>query len=150
MLVGYPLLRVIETQAESLACGLLERIRSDPRTEGYARHVPDDELRQRVFEIYSDLTGWLLRKPEDDAARRYFQIGARRARQGLPLSQLVAAIVLTKETMWSYLERHTPLAQPDHVFGELEVLRAMDRFFDTAITNAVRGYESEQSPERAA
>ena len=100
-----------------------------------------EELRERVYEIYRHLGDWLLGKTEFDIEKRYLEIGARRAQQGVPLSQLVMVIILTKENLWEFLRKESPLDRPVEVFGELEMLQLLEQFFDRAIFYAVLGYE---------
>ena len=88
---------MVETHSDSLAAGLLEKTRNSPLLPGY-RNVPTEELKQRVHEIYRHLADWLLGKSELDVEKRYLAIGARRAQQGVPLSQLIWAIILTRKT----------------------------------------------------
>ena len=72
---------------------------------------------------------------------RYVQIGARRALQHVPLSQLVWAIVLTKENLWEFIKKEAALERPVEVFGEMEMLEWLEMFFDRAIYYAAMGYE---------
>jgi hypothetical protein len=140
MMLAYRLVRLIETHSEPLAASLLESVRESPRLPEY-RHVPAEELKQRVYEIYRHLGEWLLSKSEVDIERRYVEIGARRAAQGIPASQLAWTIVLTKENLWAYLQKESALARPNEVFGELEMLQLLDQFFDRAIYYGALGHE---------
>jgi hypothetical protein len=140
MMLAYRLVRLIETHSDGLAASLLERVRTSPLLADY-RLVPPEELRQRVYEIYRHLGDWLLSKSEQDIERRYLEIGARRAAQGVPSSQLTWAIVLTKENLWEFLKNEVELDRPTEVFGELEVVKLLEQFFDRAIFYASMGYE---------
>jgi hypothetical protein len=140
MMLAYRLVRLIETHSHGLASSLLARVQSSEFTRDY-RNVPADDLQQRVYEIYRHLGDWLLGKSEFDIKERYCEIGVRRARQNVPLSQLVWVIVLTKENLWEYLQREAGIQRPSEVFGELEMLQLLDQFFDRAIFYASVGYE---------
>ena len=140
MMLAYRLLRLVETHSDALAAGLLERTRNSALLPGYA-NVPPEELRQRVHEIYRHLADWLLGESELDVKRRYLAIGARRAQQDVPLSQLIWAIILTKKNLWDFLKQEAVLDRPAEIFGELEVEELLDRFFDRAIYYAAVGYE---------
>jgi hypothetical protein len=141
MMLAYRLVRLIETHSDALANGLLQRVQSSEFTRDY-RRVPEADLKDAVYEIYRHLGDWLLGKSEFDIELRYREIGARRAEQGVPLSQLVWVIVLTKENLWSYLRHEANLERPTEVFGELEMLQLLDQFFDRAILYASIGYEN--------
>ena len=141
MMFTYRLVRLIETHADRLAASLLEKVQTCPDLPSY-RAVPADELKERVYEIYRHLGQWLLDNNEHDIAVRYAGIGVRRAEQSVPLSQLIQAIVLTKDNLWEYLKKEALIDRPVEVFGELELLQMLEQFFDRAIYHAAVGYES--------
>jgi hypothetical protein len=141
MLLAYRLVRLIEKHSEELAQGLLAQVQTSHKTAAFSR-VPPAELRDRVYGIYRNLGDWLLGKTEDDIEQRYKEIGARRAAQGVPFSQVVEAILLTKDNLWQYLMRESAVDRPMEVFGELEMLQLLDQFFDRAIFYAAVGHEN--------
>lgn len=140
MMLAYRLVRVIETHSDALAASLLERVRNSTLVGEYGR-VPPEELTLRVKEIYRHLGQWLMGKSLAEIEQRYVEIGARRAAQGVPLSQVTWTIVLTKENLWEYLKNETVMERPTEVFGELEMLQLLDQFFDRAIFYAAVGHE---------
>ena len=144
MMTLYRLVRLIETHSNELASALLNRVRSSEATADYYL-VPDEDLRERVFEIYRHLGEWLLTRDECDLEQRYEKIGARRAKQTVPLSQVTWAIVLTKDNLWQFLKMHSEMERPVEAFGELEMLELLDLFFDRAIYFAAVGYEKASS-----
>jgi hypothetical protein len=146
MMLAYRLVRLIENHSEDLANSLLEKLQGSEAAASY-QNVPPGELKQRVFEIYRHLGDWLLGKSEFDIEQRYLEIGARRAQQLVPLSQLAMTIILTKENLWEFLESQAVLNRPAEVFGELEMLELLDKFFDTALYYAAVGYERVCAPE---
>jgi len=140
MMTLYRLVRLIETHSNELASCLLRRVRSSEATAAYDQ-VPDQDLKDRVYEIYRHLGDWLITRDQFDLEERYEKIGARRANQDVPFSQLVWAIVLTKDNLWEFLKLHSEMERPVEVFGELEMLQLLDLFFDRAIYFAAIGYE---------
>jgi len=140
MMIFYRLVRLIENHSQALAASLLDRVQNSEATSRY-RSVPPEELKERVFEIYRHLGDWLITKDELDVEARYLEIGTRRASQHVPLSQLVWAIVLTKENLWQFIKKETALEHPVEVAGEMEMLELLDQFFDRAIYYAAVGYE---------
>jgi hypothetical protein len=141
MLLAYRLVRLIEKHSEELAQSLLAQVQTSAKTAAFSR-VPAAELRDRVYGIYRNLGDWLLGKTEDDIEQRYKEIGARRAAQGIPFSQVVEAIILTKDNLWQYLMTESAVDRPMEVFGELEMLQLLDQFFDRAIFYAAVGHEN--------
>jgi hypothetical protein len=146
MMLAYRLVRLIENHSDALAGGLLQRVQSSEFTTDYC-NVSEEELKQRVHEIYRHLGEWLLGKTEFDIKERYQEIGTRRAEQHVPLSQLMWVIVLTKENLWEYLKHEAGMERPVEVFGELEMLQLLDQFFDRAIFYASVGYEKARAVE---
>jgi len=142
MMFSYRLVRLIESHADALAHGLEERVQTSPNVCHF-RQVPAHELRERVYEIYRHLGEWLLGKNELDIEHRYRQIGARRAYQRIPMSEVVQAIVLTKENLWEFLKSEAVIDRAVEIMGELELLQMLEMFFDRATYYASVGYEDE-------
>ncbi len=141
-MIALRLVRLVEEHSEELADGLTRKLQTSPRT-GDMKKVPPEELRRRTREILQNLTEWLLTKTSADVEVRYAQLGARRASQGVALSDYAWAIVITKEHIWDFVQRQGFLHNPVQMYGEMELLRLMDQFFDRAICSAAEGYESQ-------
>ncbi|HEY1261980.1 MAG TPA: hypothetical protein VGF06_00565 [Terriglobales bacterium] len=140
MMLTYRLVRLVETHADSLASSLLHKVQKSERTEDY-RNVPMDELKGRVRDIYLHLGAWLLERGEAEIENRYTQIGARRAYQGVPLSQVVWAIILTKETLWQFILDESANGRATELLGRQELLQLIEQFFERAIYAMTLGYE---------
>ena len=140
MMLSHRFVRHIEDRSDALASGLLHKIQRSARTEAF-RKVPPAELTGRVAEIYRHLGEWLLDKSETDIEKRYAEIGVRRAQQGVPLSQLIWAIMLTKDNLWEFILDDSYPDRPIEVFGKQELLQLLDQFFERAIYAAALGYE---------
>lgn len=147
-MLGSRLVALIESHSDELAKGLIEKLCNSTRTTSF-RGVAKEELGTAAHEIYSNLSDWLLTKTESDIELRYSSIGARRAEQGIPLQELVWAIIMSKEHLWAYLQREAVIEGPVAIFGELELLRLLDQFFDRAVYYAAVGY-GEAKKRRAA
>jgi hypothetical protein len=139
-MIALRLVRLIETHSEELAEGLTQKLLSSDRTRDL-RKVPANELHHRCHEIYRNLSDWLLTKTENDLEVVYKALGARRASQGVSMAALTWAILLTKEHLWSFLEWEGVHGGLHNVFGELELLRQLEQFFDRAVYHATAGYE---------
>ena len=140
MMMLYRLVHLIESHSQALSACLIDRVKSSEATPDY-KNVPPQELQQTVFEIYRHLGDWLLTKDELDLERRYLRIGAERARQNVPISQVAWVIVLVKDNLWEFLKKEATEDRPVEVYGELEMLQLLDHFFDRAIYYAAVGYE---------
>jgi len=141
MMLAYKLVRLIETHSEALSASLLAKVQSSELTRSY-RNVPPEDLKDRVFDIYNHLGEWLLGKGSGfDIEQRYEEIGTKRVHQGVPISELIWVIILTKENLWEFLQKESSPERPVEAFGELEMLQLLDQFFDRAIYYASLGYE---------
>jgi hypothetical protein len=140
MILTYRLVRLIETHSDALAASLLQKVQKSDQTDAYCK-VPLEELKERVRDIYLHLGEWLLGKSDADIERRYTLIGVRRAQQGVPLCQLIWAIVLTKNNLWEFILDESAPDRPVEIFGKQELLQLLNHFFDCAIHAAAIGYE---------
>jgi hypothetical protein len=139
-ILAHRLMRLIELHADALAETLESRIASSERCATYSR-VSGGELKTLVAGIYGQLGQWLVTRTEEDIARRYTMIGARRAEQCVPASELLWCIVLVKENLWEYLRSQEALENTSQIFGELALMQMVDQFFDRAMYYAARGHE---------
>lgn len=148
-MIAVRLVRLIERHSDELTDELLRKFQTSPRTTDL-RKVPRHELRSRSHEILCNLSEWLLSKSDLDVERRYREIGAVRASQDVSLAHVCWGIVLTKEHIWNFLQREGFLRGPLEIFGEMELLRLLDQFFDNAICYCAEGYEKARLEVRAA
>lgn len=136
------LVQLIEAHAENLSEGLARKLKSSDRCKRLSQLVPGDEMRRRGYELYRHLGDWITSTTESEIEERYVGIGRRRALQGVPYSEFLWGITLTKEFLWEYLEREGLLEDPVELFGEMELLHTLERFFECALYYAAIGYES--------
>src|SRR5215831_13628539 len=139
-MIAVRLVRLIEKHSDELTDELLRKFQNSPRTSEL-RKVPAQELRNRSYEILRNLSDWLLSKSDLDVERRYLEIGAIRASQNISLAHVCWGIILTKEHIWNFLQREGFLLGPLEIFGEMELLRLLDQFFDRALCYCAEGYE---------
>jgi hypothetical protein len=142
------LVHLIESHSDELADGLIRKLHTSDRMRDL-RRVPSAELHARCHEIYRNLSSWLLNKTEADIEQTYTRLGARRAQQGVSLAHLIWAILETKEHLWDFLDREGLHGSAQDVYGELELLRQLDQFFDRAIFFAAEGHEHARAPMAA-
>ena len=134
------LVHLIELHADQLSHRLIRKLENDPHCLEL-RKVPMEELRARSYEVYRHLADWLARKTEHDLQQAYLEIGARRAHQGVAFSHVLYALTATKEELWRFLEDEGIVTKPIELFGEMELFRLLDQFFDRALYYAASGYE---------
>ena len=140
-MIALRLVHLIEAHSEQLTESLLHKLERSSRAADL-RKVSSEELRARAREVYRNLSDWLLTKTEDDIERVYIPLGRRRAQQGVTLSALCWALMMTEENLWDFLEMEGMREKPLEILGGFELLRLLDSFFDQAIYFATLGYES--------
>jgi len=139
-MIALGLVRVIERHSDELAAELIAKLETSSRTTDL-RKVPIEELRRGIHDILRHLGDWLITKTGHEIQKRYFELGERRASQGVALSDFCWAIALTKGHLWEFLQSQGVMASPIEIYGEMELLRLLDQFFDRALCFAAEGYE---------
>ena len=139
-MIALRLVHLIESHSEELAESLVRKLERSTRASGL-RLVHAEEIRERSREIYHNLSDWLLTKTDEEIERVYTALGRRRAQQGVPLSSVCWALVVTEENLWEFLEFEGLREKPLDILGGFELLRRLDRFFDQTIYFATLGYE---------
>jgi hypothetical protein len=148
-MVALRLVRLIESHSEELADGLVKKLHTSERTSAYQK-IPAHELRHAVMQVYNNLGEWLLTKTESDVELRYRELGLKRANEGVPLSQFVASMLMTKDHLWAYLRREAMSDGALELYGELDFLQSLTNFYDRAIYYASMGYEKKAIGAKAA
>lgn len=140
--------RLIEKHSAELADGLARRLHTSERTTAY-RNIPIDTLKQQLQDIYENLSVWLTTKTESEIQERYSDIGRRRARQGVPVTQFSWAVIMSKEYLWQFLLREAMADQALALLTELDFLMLLEQFFDRALYYGVSAYEEQAKREVA-
>jgi len=150
-MIALRLVRLIESHSEQLVESLVHKIERSSRAADLKK-IPPQEVRERAREVYRNLSDWILTKTGDDIERVYKPLGRRRAEQGVSLSALCWALMMTEENLWDFLELEGMREKPLEILGGFELLRLLDQFFDQAIYFATLGYESYwmQKPDKSA
>ena len=82
-MLSRPLIKLIETHAESLTRKVVQDVQTNEHTRSHAR-IPNEELSSRVLALYRNLGNW-IGDPKDDAIRHeYEEWGRIRCQQGIP------------------------------------------------------------------
>lgn len=142
------LVRMIEEHAEELTRGVLRDLQSNTRTPAYHKLSPE-ELHRRVYDVYRNLGRWVGDKTEGNVEASYSELGRRRRAEGVPLSEVVYALILTKEHLRTYIRSAGLADSAVDLFQEEELNLMIGRFFDKAIYFTIKGYEDATSPKHA-
>jgi hypothetical protein len=134
------LMNQIHMHAEQLSERVIQAFRTSPRIKSLGS-VSEEELRRRFFDLFRDLGRWLGEKGEPEIEATYGEIGRRRCHEGVPLNELVQAVILVKQQLWDYVERHIAPTSERNLYQEEQIIEMIGKFFDRAVYHTVRGYE---------
>jgi hypothetical protein len=151
-MISSKLIELIEIHAPRLTADVLADLRSNPRTPGF-HAMPPEELEPRVFALIHDLGKWIGDVRGGEVRLEFEDWGRRRHRQGIPLSEIVYALIVLKKHLRHYIQEHGlidaafPRMEGDTVLPlhlhSLQSLNAMvGDFFDEAFYHLARGYEA--------
>lgn len=133
------LVKLIENRADDLTELMVRNVRASPRMAAYHR-FGDDELGGRARLVYSNLGKWLEQASEGQVEEEYSRLGKVRCQERIPLSQVTWGLLLTRRTLWEFIENQGWETLSDLQRNlDLEIL--VVRFFDRAILHTVSGYE---------
>lgn len=147
-MISARLVRVIEDHAEELTRGVLSDLASNPRTPAYHK-LPPDELHLRVYDVYHNLGRWLGDKTEEHLEAAYGGLGRKRYGEGVPLSEVVFALILTKDHLRGYIRSVGLVDSTVELYLEEELHLLIGHFFDKAVYHTVKGYEGEATSRAA-
>ncbi|HEY1484082.1 MAG TPA: hypothetical protein VGF19_15230 [Candidatus Acidoferrum sp.] len=147
------LIKLIETHADALTHEVVEDLLTNEYTPAFHR-IPAGDLAPRVLRLYQHLGNW-IGDPKDDAIRvEYEDWGRIRCRQGVPLSEVVYSLILTKKHLRRYIREHASIIfsgdavtpgefVPLELFSIQELNYVVGDFFDRALYYLTRGHEKQ-------
>ena len=147
------LIELIQANAERLTRDVLKDYATNPRTRHW-KVVPGAEMEQRVISTYRNLGNWIGDPREEAVQAEYEEWGRKRYRNGIPLSEVVFAVILLKHHLRKYIREHglvehsrgghaSPEILPVQLYGIQEMNYLVGDFFDKALYHLARGYEME-------
>ena len=147
-MLTYRLVQMIEDHAETLTEGLINDLRSNPRTPHY-HHLSHDELHVRAYTVYRNLGHWITEQSEASIASTYGNFAKRRFFEGIPLDEVVFALMATKNHLYTYVRTTGLVDSAMELHQERELRRLIGHFYDEAIFFTVKAYEHEALLNRA-
>jgi hypothetical protein len=97
------LINVVECHADKLTRDAVQELQTNSRTRSYNK-LPYSELTYRVNEVYQNLGRWLCDKTEPVIRSWYNELGEKRFKEGVPIQEILWALVLTKHQLTDYLD----------------------------------------------
>ena len=145
------LVELIEIHASRLTTDVTQDIATNPRTSGF-RSVSREELEQRVFQVLHHLGNWIGDPKSARVEAEFAEWGSRRFDQGIPVSEIVYAIIVLKQHLRRYIRdnglvdaafsraEHDDVL-PLHLYSLQDLNARVGQFFDEALYCLARGYE---------
>jgi len=138
-MISRALVHQIEEHSGRLTQEVVAAIRSDPHTTAY-NHLDDVTLREAVDELFHHLGLWLTARTDHAVESYYRKIGLERCLQGIPISQLVRALLLVRSELLRFLGTAT-VGDAAELQLENQLKLAICEFIEKAIYYASVGYE---------
>ncbi len=135
--------RLIEEHAEFLTARWLHEVKNNSATKSY-QNLPDKLLTKRVFAVYKNLSSYMLADDSsyEKCARHYYNLGQERAKENIPLSEVVYAIILSRVLLWNYVDENGFIDSALELHKALNFYQKVNAFFDKALYFLTLGYES--------
>ena len=151
-MISAHLVELIQNHAPQLTADTVADLLADAHTPSF-RHASRLDLEGRIFRIYHHLGDWIA-AGHGLAETEFVEWGRRRFGEGIPLSEIVYAVLVIKQHLSRYIRDHglieaaLPRVEQDYVLPmhlhSLQELNAMvSAFFDQALYHLARGYEAE-------
>jgi len=150
-MIAAKLIELIEIHADRLTADVSRDLVTNERTLGF-RAVRPQDLEQRIFQIFHHLGNWIGDPRSRSVQAEFGDWGRRRFDQGIPLSQIVYAVIVLKQHMARYIldnglvDAAFPRVDSDYVLpmhlNSLQDLNTqVGQFFDEALYHLAVGYE---------
>lgn len=130
----------IEMHAEQLSERAIQAVRTSPRIKSLGS-TSEEELRRKFFDLYRNLGRWLGETGEAEIEATYGDIGRRRCGEGVPLNELIYVLIIVKQELWGYFQKHIAPASEGNLYQEEQIIEMIGKFFDRALYHTIRGYE---------
>jgi hypothetical protein len=154
------LIKLIEAHAESLTREVVEDLPTNENTPAF-RRISKAELEPRVFAFYQNLGNWIGDPKEDAVRAEYEEWGRIRTRQGIPVSEIVYSLILTKRHLRRYIREHAFIifsgdrVTPDEMipyklYSMQELNHVVGDFFDNVLYCLTRGVEIQAKAKHSA
>lgn len=137
------LIKLIEDNATELTNRVCKDILTREETKSY-RTLPENLVRDRIYDVYSRLDSWLNKeKHTGEVQKSYTSLGKKWCKEGIPLHELIMALMLIKRYLWLYVRENQFFDSTYECYQALEMNNKVVLFFDRAIYFTIMGYMEE-------
>ena len=138
-MISQRLIEQIHESANRLTNDLIERLQTDSRSTAY-RTIPRERLIALKDDLYQNLGSWLSTRSKSAVKARYVRLGRERYLEGIPLSELIFGLSVTKSMLVDFI-RHCMPGRAEELNLEYDLVISIGEFFDEAIYFAAVGYD---------
>lgn len=131
--------KLIEENHEELTEIFMNDLLKHPETEAY-RNSDRDEIYRFSDLMYRDLSLWISREfSKEKIEERYGKMGKERFEAGIPVEQVLKALVLQRRHIWLFVMNRMYDDMTDYMEA-LELNNRVTLYFDRAMIAMVKGY----------
>jgi hypothetical protein len=152
-MLGARLLLLIQAHAGPLTHDVVQDLITNERTAAF-RRLDQADVEMRVSALFNNLGKWIGDADENAVQAEYEEMGRSRFREGVPVSELIYALLITKHHLRRYIREHglvdfagdrivTEELLPVELHSIQELNYQVGEFFDRALYHLARGHECE-------
>lgn len=151
MVLSSKLVKIIEKNSDEIADKWVEDVSKLQYTRSYW-NIPPEELHERGASVCRRMSYFIGRRmPKERLALFYKRVGRARKAQGIPVEELVMALLLLKRHIWLFVLQEGLLTTNLELYQALELNNRVVLYFDRAVFFATQAYyeEMEKDAEEA-
>jgi hypothetical protein len=108
----------------------------------YHRKLEAEKLQARAHDLVRNLAFWMTTRDEGELGRRYEELGKARFTDGIPLVESIYKLQIMERKVLEYVQDQNMALNAVEIYGELEMLRSLNRFLAIITYHFVKGYET--------
>jgi hypothetical protein len=152
-MLGTGLLQLIQARAGALTHDVVQDLRTNEHTPTF-RRLDLADVETRVAALFYNLGKWIGNANEHAVQTEYEDMGRMHFRKGVPVSELVYALLISKHHLRRHIRDHGLVdfagdrivpeeLLPVELHSIQELNYQVGEFFDRALYHLARGYEQE-------
>lgn len=125
----------LQREMRPLVETIFSELRRNPGTSHYHK-LDSAELTRRGEAVYQNMLGWLMHSDPEALRNSGLALGQARFAEGVPLGQVVLAVLLEEKHLWKY-------PATARFASDAELILAVQEFFQKFIYWTARGFAAE-------
>lgn len=137
------LIAIVEGHLDNLTETWAQEVKRSEYLTTY-KSLDDKELYNRGMILFSNLLNWLLKGASNEDAANYFkEIGEKRIKEGVPLTEVYYALYLEKKVLWSFVAWKDEVSGVIKAADAIEFMTVINNYFDLGDFYIIKGYLKE-------